>query len=96
MDVHQFTGFSGSTVNDQSAPDAGTPSTAPSAEQADLQTALTAWRLIAEAARRLLDAGDLHAVHTLADWMSLSFAVRRELKSCWIAPRLLLLLPDHS
>jgi hypothetical protein len=67
MDVHQFTGFSGSTVNDQRAPNAGTPSTAPAAEQADLQTALTAWQLIAEAARRLLDAGDLHAVPAFTD-----------------------------
>ena len=62
-------------VNDQRAPNAGTPSTAPIAEQADLQTALTAWRLIAEAARRLLDAGDLHAVHALT-WRLCRFRKR--------------------
>jgi hypothetical protein len=74
MDVHHFTGLSGSTVNDQCVPSAGTPSTMPAAEQADLQTALTAWRLIAEAARRLLDAGDLHAVHAPAEPMILSLS----------------------
>ena len=56
------------------------------AEQADLQTALAAWRLIAEAARRLLDAGDLHAVRALNHILAV-LACTEELRDmhqcCW-------------